>query len=162
MRILGLDEAGRGCVLGPLVVGGFVCDATDVSALEQAGVDDSKALSKKKREALREVLPSLGKLHLREVTPQAIDAANHVHARGYAPLVGVPEDPFTGSMQGGLAAYLVANDMVDADLSLIGSEQGHFIDRPGQVGIEIVEREPQFKARLHASAVAVFETELSL
>lgn len=96
------------------------------------------------------------------MTPQAIDAANHVHARGYAPLVGVPEDPFTGSMQGGLAAYLAANDMVEAGLSMIGSEQGHFIGRPGQVGIEIVEREPEFKARLHASAVAVFETVLSL
>ena len=56
------------------------------------------------------------------MTAQALDAANHVHARGYAPLVGVPEDPFTGSMQGGLAAFLVANDMIGADLSLIGSE----------------------------------------
>ncbi len=76
MRILGLDEAGRGCVLGPLVVGGFVCEDTDVSALEQAGVDDSKALSKKRREALRVVLPDMGKLHLREISPQAIDAGN--------------------------------------------------------------------------------------
>jgi PhzF family phenazine biosynthesis protein len=96
------------------------------------------------------------------MTAEALDAANHVHARGYAPLVGVPEDPFTGSMQGGLAAYLVANDMVSADLSLIGSEQGHFIGRPGQVRIEVVERAPEFRARMHASAVAVFETVLSL
>ena len=96
------------------------------------------------------------------MTAPALDAANHVHARGYAPLVGVPEDPFTGSMQGGLAAYLVANDMVSTDLSVIGSEQGHFIGRPGQVGIEIVERVPEFRARMHASAVAVFETVLRL
>ena len=96
------------------------------------------------------------------MTAQALDAANHVHARGYAPLVGVPEDPFTGSMQGGIAAYLVANDMISADLSLIGSEQGHFIGRPGQVGIEIVERAPEFRARMHTSAVAVFETVLKL
>ena len=96
------------------------------------------------------------------MTAQAFDVANHVHARGYAPLVGVPEDPFTGSMQGGLAAYLVANDMVAAGLSMIGSEQGHFIGRPGQVHIEIVDRAPALCARMHASAVAVFETVLTL
>ena len=95
-------------------------------------------------------------------TAQPFDEGNHAHSRGYAPLVGVPEDPFTGSMQGGLAAYLVANGMVADDLSMIGSEQGHFIGRPGQVRIEIVTREPQFRARMHANAVPVFDTVLSL
>jgi ribonuclease HII len=76
MRVLGLDEAGRGCVLGPLVVGGFVCEDSDVPALEAAGVDDSKALSAKRRVAIRAVLPSLGDSYLKEVSPQAIDGGN--------------------------------------------------------------------------------------
>ena len=76
MRILGLDEAGRGCVLGPLVVGGFVCDSADEQALREAGVDDSKKLSAKKREALRTCLPEHGEAILREVTPAEIDAGN--------------------------------------------------------------------------------------
>ena len=96
------------------------------------------------------------------MTSQTLDAANHVHSRGYAPLVGVPEDPFTGSMQGGLAAYLVANGMVEDDVSMIGSEQGHFIGRPGQVRIEVVARAPEFHARMHAHAVPVFDTVLTL
>ena len=96
------------------------------------------------------------------MTAECFDSSNHVHARGYAPLVGVPEDPFTGSMQGGLAAYLVAQDMVAPDLHMLGSEQGHFISRPGKVHIEIVARAPEFQARMHAHAVRVFDTKLTL
>ncbi len=96
------------------------------------------------------------------MTCQTFDADNHVHARGYAPLVGVPEDPFTGSMQGGLAAYLHVNEMITPGVRMVGSEQGHFIDRPGAVQIEIVETEPQLRARMHANARSVFETEMTL
>ena len=96
------------------------------------------------------------------MTCQTFDADNHVHARGYAPLVGVPEDPFTGSMQGGLTAYLHVNEMITPGVHMVGSEQGHFIGRPGAVQIEIIETEPQFRARMHADARPVFETELIL
>ena len=96
------------------------------------------------------------------MTCQTFDADNHVHARGYAPLVGVPEDPFTGSMQGGLAAYLHVNEMITPDVGMVGSEQGHFIGRPGKVDIEIVARAPEFQARMHADAVGVFDTTLTL
>ena len=93
---------------------------------------------------------------------ETFDVGNHVHARGYAPLVGVPEDPFTGSMQGGLAAYIHANGMIAPDLRMVGSEQGNSIGRPGSVQIEITDVEPQFKARMHANARPVFETEMTL
>lgn len=76
MRVLGLDEAGRGCVLGPLVVGGFCCDVSQVDALRAAGADDSKALSAKKRESLLEPLEALGDWKLEFVEPAAIDAGN--------------------------------------------------------------------------------------
>ena len=95
------------------------------------------------------------------LTMESFDDNNHVHSRGFAPLVGVPEDPFTGSMQGGIVGYLVDNDLIDNSMNMIGSEQGHFIDRPGQVYVEI-NRFPSLSARLHADAVHVFTTELSL
>jgi ribonuclease HII len=76
VRTLGLDEAGRGCVLGSLVVGGFMCEAEMEPALREAGVDDSKKISPKKRRAIREVLPAHGQLFLREISPAAIDAGN--------------------------------------------------------------------------------------
>ena len=76
MKVLGLDEAGRGCVLGPLVVGGFVATDGDESALREAGADDSKRLSHKRRVRVREALRPLGQPLLREFTPTQIDAHN--------------------------------------------------------------------------------------
>jgi ribonuclease HII len=76
MRLLGLDEAGRGCVLGPLVVGGFLLQGEDDGILRAAGADDSKKLSAKRRRHVREALRPLGLPILREVSPAAIDAGN--------------------------------------------------------------------------------------
>ncbi|MHA1910708.1 MAG: ribonuclease HII [Candidatus Kariarchaeaceae archaeon] len=45
----GLDEAGRGPVLGPLVVGFVVASKEQISSFVDAGVKDSKKLSPKKR-----------------------------------------------------------------------------------------------------------------
>jgi len=52
MMILGLDEAGRGAVLGPLVVCGLAIDESAEKKLKDLGVKDSKELSPKKREEL--------------------------------------------------------------------------------------------------------------
>ncbi len=92
---------------------------------------------------------------------EAIDKANDIHCRGFAPLVGVPEDPFTGSMYGGVCGYLVANEMIPASRERIRCEQGHFIKRPGLVEMEILRGET-LRARLAASAVHVFQTEMTI
>ena len=81
MRILGLDEAGRGCVLGPLVVGGFLYETRSEPTLAQgalraAGADDSKALSHKRRVAVRAGLLGLGEPLIRAIPPAAIDDGN--------------------------------------------------------------------------------------
>ncbi len=76
MRILGLDEAGRGCVLGPLVVGGFVWEGEDQAPLREVGADDSKLLTAPKRAEVREKLQKLGEGHVRRVEATEIDAGN--------------------------------------------------------------------------------------
>ncbi|MCG3218165.1 MAG: hypothetical protein KAR35_04135 [Candidatus Heimdallarchaeota archaeon] len=48
----GLDEAGRGPVLGPLVVGFVVASKEQLSSFVDAGVKDSKKLSPIKRSSL--------------------------------------------------------------------------------------------------------------
>jgi len=80
MRILGLDEAGRGSVLGPLVVGAYLHETDDLdrawTTLRAAGADDSKALTARRRDAAREALAALGTGAVRVITPAQIDAGN--------------------------------------------------------------------------------------
>lgn len=50
--IAGVDDAGRGCAIGPLVLAGILVDEEGVAELRGMGVRDSKRLSPKRREAL--------------------------------------------------------------------------------------------------------------
>lgn len=50
--ILGIDEAGRGAVIGPLVIAGVLIEEEDSRKLKELGVRDSKELSPEKREEL--------------------------------------------------------------------------------------------------------------
>lgn len=76
MLIAGVDEAGRGCVIGPLVVAGIVITQNNLSLLSQLGVKDSKLLTPKKREALYpEILKLTHSHHIIKVMPYLIDKA---------------------------------------------------------------------------------------
>lgn len=59
--IVGMDEAGRGPVLGPLVMCAFACDAEWEPELKEMGVKDSKLLSPARREELAEKLRKIGR-----------------------------------------------------------------------------------------------------
>ncbi len=59
MRIGGVDDAGRGAVIGPLVIAGVLVEAQDLSGLKDMGVKDSKLLSRNKRECLSEKVKAL-------------------------------------------------------------------------------------------------------
>lgn len=95
------------------------------------------------------------------LTPHAFNPDNRVHCRAFAPLVGIPEDPFTGSMQGGVAAYLLKQKMIPSDLALYGIEQGHFMGRPGEAKIALT-HQPELQASLFAHAISLFNTEMQL
>ena len=50
MQICGIDDAGRGSMLGPLVIAGILIDKKNLRKLSSLGVKDSKKLSPKLRE----------------------------------------------------------------------------------------------------------------
>lgn len=52
LRIMGLDEAGRGPVLGPMVVAGVVLEQSLCERFKMMGLKDSKKLSSQKRTGL--------------------------------------------------------------------------------------------------------------
>lgn len=72
----GIDEAGRGSVIGPLVVAGVVLPETKLDKLIALEVKDSKQLSPAKRnELFGKILKLTTKWEFAEISPQSIDAA---------------------------------------------------------------------------------------
>jgi ribonuclease HII len=52
MYKIGVDEAGRGPAIGPLVVCALCIPDSEIKILESIGAKDSKSISRKKRESL--------------------------------------------------------------------------------------------------------------
>ena len=72
--LAGVDEAGRGCVLGPLVVAGVSIEAGRLADLAALGVKDSKLLSAKQRDSLYpEILKVCKASHVSRIPPKMID-----------------------------------------------------------------------------------------
>ncbi|MBW2963437.1 ribonuclease HII [Candidatus Woesearchaeota archaeon] len=71
--LLGIDEAGRGPVLGPLVMAGAMID--DEKKLENLGIKDSKLLLPQKRQEIYQKLIKLVKYKIIILKPEEIDAA---------------------------------------------------------------------------------------
>jgi ribonuclease HII len=82
MLIAGIDEAGRGCVIGPLVVAGLAVQEQNVPALVALGVKDSKLLTAQKREKLVPEILRLSEKHfVVKVSPLEIDRAVESHRK---------------------------------------------------------------------------------
>lgn len=106
-----------------------------------------------------------------------------LHARSFAPAIGIAEDPQTGTASGALGAYLVARGAMGvvpgaAPAGLGGTirlemEQGHELGRPGLIAVEVelagagavpaVQGEPPIAAvRVGGPAVIVLKGEMYL
>lgn len=76
MLIAGVDEAGRGCAIGPLVIAGVLIKEENIGILSRLGIKDSKLLSPRKRETLVvEIEKIMENRFIIKLTPQEIDRA---------------------------------------------------------------------------------------
>lgn len=73
MNIVGIDEAGRGSVIGPLVLCGVVIEEDRIKFLERLKVKDSKKVSPKKRVVLSRKIKKITDHHLVKITAHDID-----------------------------------------------------------------------------------------
>lgn len=102
--ICGVDEAGRGPVLGPLVVAGVAVES-DVP-LRALNVRDSKKLSPERREALAPEIEKISKHHVLVVPAKDIDvmraemSLNEFEARLFASVIEVlrPETAYVDAV----------------------------------------------------------------
>lgn len=74
--ILGIDEAGRGSVIGSLFIAGVLVEEIDLDKLKEIGVKDSKLLTHKKRIELETKIKKIAKeVKVIKVLPREIDDA---------------------------------------------------------------------------------------
>ena len=74
MQIAGIDDAGRGPIIGPLIIAGVLLAEEDLSNLKPLGVRDSKLLSPQRREQLAVEIKRLAlKYHVESLSPAEID-----------------------------------------------------------------------------------------
>ncbi len=74
--VLGADDAGRGPVLGPMVLAAVVINEADSDKLKNLGVKDSKLLTPKQREELYDkIINTVKGYKIIIITPQEIDVA---------------------------------------------------------------------------------------
>lgn len=80
MLICGVDEAGRGPIIGPMVMAGVLIDEKDEGKLKALGVKDSKLLTPLERERLfGGITEAIRESAILIISPQEIDAAVRGH-----------------------------------------------------------------------------------
>jgi len=94
MQICGVDEAGRGSMLGPLVVAGITISKTKINLLKKLGVRDSKKLSPAAREHLyKKIIEVVDDYYVVRIPPGIIDKSvsthslNHLEAKYMAKVI---------------------------------------------------------------------------
>ncbi|MFA4960106.1 MAG: ribonuclease HII [Candidatus Pacearchaeota archaeon] len=73
MKIIGIDDAGRGPVLGPMILSGVLAEKKDNDILKKWGAKDSKLLPPKKRKMLSKKIKRKYKYHFEITHPNEID-----------------------------------------------------------------------------------------
>ncbi|MEK6947808.1 MAG: ribonuclease HII [Nanoarchaeota archaeon] len=74
--ICGVDDAGRGPVIGSMILAGVLIEESDIDKLKTLGVKDSKLLTQSKREELyKEIIKIVKDYKIIKIYPEEIDKA---------------------------------------------------------------------------------------
>jgi len=80
VQICGVDDAGRGPMLGPLVIAGISLKEKNIKKLSMLGVKDSKKLNPKLREQLyKKIIEIVDDYYITKISPRSIDASVKKH-----------------------------------------------------------------------------------
>ena len=94
MLVCGVDEAGRGSMLGPLVIAGITINRSKINLLKKQGIRDSKKLSPATRERLyKKIINIVDDYYVVKIPPRIIDKSvlnhslNHLEAKYMAKVI---------------------------------------------------------------------------
>jgi trans-2,3-dihydro-3-hydroxyanthranilate isomerase len=79
---------------------------------------------------------------------ETIESDNHIHARMFADLYGIPEDPATGSANSCLAAYLAHYQFFSSTNVDIRVEQGYEMNRPSRLYLKASIRDNHYDVKV--------------
>jgi len=80
VQVCGIDDAGRGPMLGPLVIAGISIEKKNIKKLSALGVKDSKKLTPKTREHLyKKIIKIVDNYYIAKIPPRSIDASVKKH-----------------------------------------------------------------------------------
>ena len=89
---------------------------------------------------LEEILQDTGMLYA--FTLDTESPKSTVHVRAFAPALGIPEDPATGSVAGALGAYLSRHQVIHENkLDSIQIEQGIEMGRPSLIQVKVIQKD---------------------
>src|SRR5690606_4702471 len=80
LRVVGIDEAGRGPLAGPVVAAAVCLSIERLPSDLRDGLDDSKKLTAEKRERLAELLPRYAETAIGRAEVEEIDRINILQA----------------------------------------------------------------------------------
>jgi len=111
---------------------------------------------------LRPVLQGVDMIYV--FSRETLDSGSTVHSRAFAPFIGIPEDPATGSASGALGAYLVRHKVIESlDPSAIVIEQGFEINRPSTIQVSVGKTDGEIDSiQVGGQAITVLEGNLRI
>ena len=97
---------------------------------------------------------NVGSIHV--FTFDTINMDSLYHARNFAPLYGINEDPVTGTANGAVSSFLYHFDLIDKDYFIC--EQGDVIGKAGRVIVDLRNK----MVKIGGKAVINYEKNLSI
>jgi ribonuclease HII len=78
-KLIGIDDAGRGPVIGPMILAGVLIEEKEEEIIKEWGAKDSKMLTPKKRGEIKEKIFKKFKSHIEISTPKEIDESSNLN-----------------------------------------------------------------------------------
>jgi trans-2,3-dihydro-3-hydroxyanthranilate isomerase len=92
-------------------------------------------------------------------SPEPYNSENQLSVRMFAPALGIPEDPATGSANGCLAGYLIQSNYFNTEQIDIKVEQGYEINRPSLLFLKAAKKADKIEVNVGGNVVKIAQGE---